>query len=348
MWLALGGLAMNMLRPRSSSWLPAIAALGVSLSAAAFVPSVYAQGGRASREQERTSLYAEGLALAETQRWEDALLKFEQVVAIRSAPRALFALATAQEKTGRLTIAKRTYLKAQADAGQTAEKEMVERVTSALATLESRMPRVLLRLPSGVTGAAVSLDGVPVDVKPEGIEIDPGEHRIVVAVAGHLPYEKTFPIAEGQRKELFVETNPDARPSAMIPAPLVKMPDSTRDSGPNPPLPVWILGGAGVVATTIGLIVRANGASDYDDAKAQCSEYPRCTSNDVVTNGNSGRDRMRVGGIVAAVGGVTVVGAGVFWALAASGSRRTSEPHALSVRAQASADGCELRLNGAF
>ena len=45
-----------------------------------------------AREQERTALYKEGVALAEAGRWAEALTKFEGVVAIRSAPRALIAL----------------------------------------------------------------------------------------------------------------------------------------------------------------------------------------------------------------------------------------------------------------
>src|SRR3954466_7796473 len=86
----------------------------------------------AVREEERTALYQEGLALAETGRWEDALSKFEKVVAIRSAPRALFALARAEEKSGRWTRAKRTYVKTQTEAEAAQESKLVEEATGAL------------------------------------------------------------------------------------------------------------------------------------------------------------------------------------------------------------------------
>ena len=61
-----------------------------------------------SREEERTALYREGVALAEAGKWHEALEKFQAVVAIRSAPAALIALATAQENSGKLAHAART------------------------------------------------------------------------------------------------------------------------------------------------------------------------------------------------------------------------------------------------
>src|SRR3954470_13906557 len=76
------------------------------------------------REQERTVLYREGVALAEAGRWADALAKFERVVAIRSAPRALMALGTAKEKAGKWIRAKHTYETTLADAKAAAEADL--------------------------------------------------------------------------------------------------------------------------------------------------------------------------------------------------------------------------------
>jgi hypothetical protein len=224
---------------------------------------------------------------------------------------------------------------------------MVEKATSALAALESLLPRLMLRFPPGGTGAAVALDGVPADVKPEGIEIDPGEHRIVVTSAGNRPFEQTFQIAQGQRRELLVEMTPltDARPVGQ--ASFSKPADPTKDVGLGPPLPVWILGGAGVAAAAVGLVVRARGQSDYDDASRDCSDA-RCTTNEAAMSGNSARDRMIAGNIVLGVGGAAIAGAGLWWILSATESPRTSETRALSVRAQASTDGGWVRLSGAF
>src|SRR5262245_16639371 len=67
-------------------------------------------------EGARTEMYREGVTLAEAGRWGEALEKFQRVVAIRSAPRALLALAAAEEHVGRLVSAKRTYGKARDDA----------------------------------------------------------------------------------------------------------------------------------------------------------------------------------------------------------------------------------------
>src|SRR5260370_40799587 len=137
----------------------AIVALGAGVLAVALVASPgYAQGAdtrpAAAREQERAALYNEGLALVDAGRWDEALHKFQAVVAIRSAPRALVALALAQEKTGKWTAARRTYLKTQADARETGENEIAERASSSLAALAVVMPRVLRRFAAATAHAA--------------------------------------------------------------------------------------------------------------------------------------------------------------------------------------------------
>jgi hypothetical protein len=315
------------------------------------VTAARAQSGKGppptAREQERTARYNEGLALAQAGRWEEALPKFQEVVAIRSHPRALVALATAEEKTGRLTAAKRTYAKTQVDARSTGENELAERATSALAALESLLPHVVLRFPSGASDAAVTLDGAPVGASPQGIEVDPGEHRIVVAAAHSRPFEHTFRIAQAERREILVELTPTETQGTNVGmAPAGPPPD--RPMARRPPIAVWILGGAGIAATAAGLVVRASAQSDYEDAQGRCVNH-RCPLNDDVSQGNTARDRMLTGSILAGVGVTAMAGAGVWWALAATKPGRAGDPPvALSVRAHASTDGCWVRLNGAF
>jgi hypothetical protein len=349
---------MNMFRARPHHLSPFVVGLCALVSAGLAAGPVHAQEGKIAspagkesvgREKERTALYNEGLALAEAQRWQEAWVKFQGVVAIRSAPRALVAVATAEEKMGRLTGAKRTYQKALADARSTGENDMVEKTSSALAALEALIPRVVLRFGSGGTSAAVILDGVIVSVGPDGIEVDPGEHRIVVTAGGDQPFEQSFQISAGQRKEILVDVVPvgGARAGDKDETSLLRAPDRSGAPLLQPPLPVWILGGAGVIATTVGLVVFVKGKSDYDDASKGCSNGI-CKSMDAYTKGNAGRDRMIAGGIVAGVGVAAVAGAGIWWIVRATGSPKASDSRAFSVRANASPDGCSVRLQGAF
>jgi hypothetical protein len=321
------------------------AAAGV-LAFALFANSVCAQS--APREQERAALYDEGVALVDAGRWEEALRKFQAVVAIRSAPRALVALGLAQEKTGKLTAAKRTYLKTQADARETGEIEILERATSSLAALDLVTPKVMLRFAARPAGASITLDGAPVNVSTDGIDIDPGEHRIVVTAPRHHPFELTLDVAQRQRKEIVVEMKrePDADPAKGGEPPPAAAPDRAS-VGSLPPLPVWILAGAGATATAAGLIVRFKAQADYDDASAGCPNG-LCSANEAVGRGNAARDRMLVGSIVAGVGALAIVGAGVWWGWSANSPRRAAGRGFLSARVAPSADGGSLIVNGAF
>jgi len=340
--------------PRDNmSHIQAVALGGTVLILGLVATSSYAQGTNArsaARERERASLYNEGLALVDAGRWEEALQKFQAVVAIRSAPRALVALALAQEKTGKLTAAKRTYVKVQADAREGGEIEMVEKASSSLTALEPLIPKLALKFAAGSIDAAITLDGVPVIAKPEGIDIDPGEHRIVATAQGYRPFELSFAVSQRQRKEILVELKrePDARASRVTePPPPDPAADRSSPSRFGPPLPVWILAGAGATATAVGLVVRFKARSDYDAASADCPGN-HCFSDEAMTRGNAARSRMVAGTVIAGVGGLTIAGAGVWWASSASAAPHVNRSATLSARVYPSADGCSLLLDGSF
>jgi PEGA domain len=240
-------------------------------------------------------------------------------------------------------------LKTQADAREAGEIEIVERASSSLIALEVVIPRLALRFPAGPTDAAITLDGVPVIATPEGIEVDPGKHRIVVTAEGHRPFELSFEVSQRQHKEILVELKrePDAAATRVAEPPLGPAPDRSSPSRFGPPLPVWILAGAGATATAAGLIVRFKGQSDYDAVSADCPDN-HCTSPEAMTSGNAARRRMLVGSVIAGVGSLTIVSAGVWWAWSASSSRRENRSATLSARVYPSADGCSLLFDGSF
>lgn len=203
-------------------------ALAVALMLA-LVPAAPAFGQSANatgpREEERAALYREGLSLAESGRWEEALHKFEAVVAIRSAPRALLALATAQEKAGHLVDAKRSYGQVRADAQAAKEGDLVKKATAALAAIEPRLARVTIRLAAGSAGTEVWLDDAPRSMTAEPIEIDPGEHRLMARAPGMQTFEARFRISEGEPQELAVQLLPVEPP----PAPEIAAPASAPE-----------------------------------------------------------------------------------------------------------------------
>ena len=274
------------------------------------------------KEHERTALYREGVALAEAGRWDEALKRFEKVVAIRSAPPALVALATAQEKAGKIASAKHTFQKAQADALAAGDVELAQKAEKALTALDPRVARIVVRLPPGTSGARVLVDGNAIAADPKGVEADPGEHQVVVEVPGQPIFQERVVLAAEQRKEIAVRLG--ARGPADAPA-AQSAPDTAGASGDSssggPPIGSWILGGAGVAASIVGLVVRFDSQASYDDVSAQCPNE-QCRSQAEAEEANAARSRMLAGSIVAGAGVGLMASAGLWWVL----SSRSPQP----------------------
>jgi hypothetical protein len=315
----------------------ACAALGASAVGTPLHAEPSAATASDAREQQRTTLYKEGVELAEAERWDEALKRFQAVVAIRSAPAALFARGTAEEKLGKLTTAKRTYAKARDDAGALADRALAERAASKLGAIEPRIARLTFRLSRANSGAVVSIDGEPIEPFGEGLEIDPGEHHVVVALAGNRPYDQRLALAEGEKKEIWVDLGAAAE----------------ADSPFTPPIGPLILGGTGFTAAVVGAIVWLNAKPVYDDARRalnDCGMGDLVCADEAKQRGDAARDRVFAGSLVAGVGALAVAGAGVWWVLSASAHRAEEQrpSSSLGVSATALKGGFGVSVNGAF
>jgi hypothetical protein len=322
---------------RSLVFLLACAALGVGRRPAHAAPS--AVNAIDAREQKRTALYQEGVELAEAEHWAEALTRFQTVVAIRSAPAALLALGTAEEKLGRLTAAKRIYTRAWDDAGALGDRALVKRAASKLDSVDTRIAHLVIRLSRAGTGAVASIDGARVELSGERIEIDPGEHRVVVALEGEQPYDQRLGFAEAENKDISVDLGP-AAPEG-----------NTRAFAP--PLGPLILGGTGITAAAVGAIVWLNAKPVYDDATASLSACPKGNNdcaNEWEGKGNAARDRIFAGSIVAGVGALAIAGAAVWWVLSppAHGGEEHRPSGSVGVAAGPARGGYWVRLDAAF
>jgi len=291
----------------STSWprrlCVACATFGFGLHAAPALAqsTTSAESSQDVREQERSELYREGVELAEQGRWNEALPKFQSVVAIRSAPAALVALGTAQEKLTLVASARRTYARAHEEARAIHDQGLAEKVALKFAALQARVPHLAIRMADKDAVPVVTIDGERVEVPAEGIELDPGDHRVVVTVAGEPSYEQHARIAEGERKELWVDFGKMGKASGGLP------------TGP------LILGGAGLAATVVGAVVYFSAKSTYNDAQkrlAGCADL--ACQQDAVNQGNDARTPALLGSIVAWTGVASMAGAGLWWALSPS------------------------------
>ena len=298
--------------------------------------STGAESSNDPREQERSALYHDGVQMAEEGRWSEALKKFQSVVAIRSAPAALVALGTAQEKLTLIASARRTYARAHDDARAIHDQALAEKAALKFAALQARVPHLAIRMADKDAVPTIAIDGERVEVAAEGVEIDPGDHRVVVTVAGEAPYEQRAQIAEGEKKELWVDFGRAARGGS-----------SGLPTGP------LILGAAGIVATGVGAVVYLNARSTHNDAQSNlttgCAGDLACQE-DAVSSGNDARTPALLGSILFWTGVASIAGAGVWWAL--SPSERHAEPRSgskpVDVSVGATKGGGWIRWSSAF
>ncbi len=302
-----------MTRRRRSSLLPAVAALAVLAAS----PVARASGpDSAADERERSALYAEGVAFANAGRWDEAAKRFRQVVAIRAAPPALFTLAQAEEHLGQLATAERGYESALASARAAGQTDVADAAARALSAIVQRVPSILLRLEPPVAGATATIDGADAAFGVPA-RLDPGSHAVASHAPDRRPFETHVSVVAGQSLEVQVQLEPLAgqppSPPAVAPAsPVPEPPPPEPEHGRPLPLGPVLVGGAGVAAGIVGLVVRFTAQSSYDSASSSCSGGV-CPTPSAVNDGNAARGRMIVGTVLLGAGVAAVAGAGVWW-----------------------------------
>jgi hypothetical protein len=264
-------------------------------------------------ERKALALYQEGLDLARQQRWKEAENRFERVVAIRAAPPALFALGRAEIENGKFATAKTTLIRA-ARTGETAYAEISQQARDALQALDPRIPRLELEVPSDVKGVTVTVDGIWVGAVSM-VELDCCvPHDVVVSAPKRRPFATIVTMNEGERRLLrpILVAQDDSTPARTPPPP----PPPVRSGSSHAIVGPLILGGVGLTAAIVGLVVRAVGQADYDNARNNCGgSTSGCSDPEKVKTGNEARDRVIAGTITASVGLSAVVVAGAWWLL---------------------------------
>src|SRR5262249_29901701 len=151
---------------------------------------------------------------------------------------------------------------------------------------------------------------------------------------GMQSFDEHFRVDEREQKDLIVTLSPlgtppaeDVEPGAASPLDATVQPTEPADVvkpdpalvadrpvgvGPRPPWPALALGGVGVAATVVGVIVRAKGKATYDDVGGGCPAR-HCPTPEAANRGNAGRDRMLAGTITAGAGVLAIAGAGLWW-----------------------------------
>ena len=132
--------------------------ISILLVCAAVARAAPAGAQPASDESRRTELFLQGKRLADEGRWSEAVVPLREVVAIRSAPKALLALAVVERQLMHFVEARALLERAESDAKAAALEDDAAAARQALDDLEKIIPRLILAGDALDPRAAVFVD----------------------------------------------------------------------------------------------------------------------------------------------------------------------------------------------
>jgi hypothetical protein len=264
-------------------------------------------------EKRRTQLFLEARKLADEGRFAEAVAPLREVLRIRSAPKALIALALVERELTHMLEARRLLDEAIAAAQKDRLPDDEAAAKSALTELLPLIPRIDLEEAERFEGLRVFVDDQPA-VKLDGrILLDPGTRVVRLEAPGHPPQRETVLALVGRASTIYVapdKQKPESEGGA-----------ATGDGRLLPPLlgPA-ILGGTGVLAMGVGFTLMGLGSGDQSDARALCDGRTTNCPESSRPLAESGADKIIAGDVVFAVGGAFVVGGAVWLVLELTGN----------------------------
>lgn len=282
-------------------------------------------------EAERTKIYREGQKLADAGRWAEAAEKFRQVIKLRSAPKAIVALAFAEEKQKHLLEARELYRAAVAEANAAGLSKEFETARDSIGNVDAAIPRIVLGLESGVTLDQIKVDDKVVSVVGTTLEVDPGQHSVVLIARGYQPFSTSIVVNEGNRVTLQVKlvaadvapqpaSSASSQGSSSPRAPANPPTDASSSKSPEKRSPSRVgpivVASAGVVFVAVGTALVVAARNDYDSALSLCGGSKACPKSVepiVSPKIDDARDKVRTGDLAIGVGVAAVLGAGGWW-----------------------------------
>ena len=259
------------------------------------------------------SLFREALVLMQQGAFDRACSKLEESERLDPGGGTLLNLARCYEGQGRIATAWSTYREALGFAHRDHREERATFAEERLASLEPRLPRLMLRLPDGDRGTTVFVDDVPMHAAaletPQ--PVDPGVHTIRASAAGRRDFSAVVKLAEREAREISVPP--------LAPDPAATPPDSFLRPGPAPETSsgatqrmlggsILAVGGAGLLT---GIIFGVLALEANSTANGLCPGSAPCSD----PTGLSASDRAHSFGTVSTIsliaGAALVIGGGV-------------------------------------
>jgi hypothetical protein len=248
--------------------------LPLAMAAAALVLTLAGEGSgetrqtRQTSEERRTDLLKEAAAALRSGRPLEAIAKWRAAWDIRPAPDLACDIGTGEFMYGSQPAAAEFLARCEREypASSPRDKERRDEIKERLAKAREQVGAVLINIDEA--GARVSIDGRDVGRTPlDTLFVEPGAHRIQVALDGYKRLEVVTVVGEGEERALQIKLT-KIEPSAPMITPDPIHPKPARMPAPKsggPALPIAITGGAlAVVSAGIGVefTVASNDAAD--------------------------------------------------------------------------------------
>jgi hypothetical protein len=184
----------DVLRPRC-----ALPALFVGLIALAASGKAHAQSGDTDR-QIAQQLFDDGRTLLEARRYAEACPKFAESQRLDPGGGTLLNLAYCHELEGKTATAWSELRDALGQAIKDGRKDREDFTRTHIADLEPKLMRVVVHVPERLAARdpEINLDRskLPATAWDTAIPVDPGEHRVSVAIAGAQPWSVAVSVSE--------------------------------------------------------------------------------------------------------------------------------------------------------
>lgn len=188
-------------------------------------------------------------------RWIDALDLLQRILLVKETAGVRFHAALCREHLGQLLAAEADYRRAAELAAQMKSPEgtaIVEQTGRALEALKPRIPLITLRVPGGLQGLRVEINGVLLQEAQLGQPIprDPDTLTVRATAPNHNEFLKQLVLPERSNQILEIVLSPTQLPATTTAPPAQTTPATTTDTRPVPPSrwPVYATGGVALAA----------------------------------------------------------------------------------------------------
>ncbi|HVW25443.1 MAG TPA: hypothetical protein VHC69_08730 [Polyangiaceae bacterium] len=176
-------------------------------------------------------LFSEATELRRAGQWSDAAAKLREAIAIKETPGLRFHLAHCEEQTGHLLEARDDYDRAdELIRSGVSAPDVAALLEPARVALRERIPTLVVRAPKDARAVGLTIDGEMIATEQLGspIQLDPGDHTIIVTAASRDPFRLELTLAEGEDRVVEAEL---AEHRATPPAPAPVLAHATNRRG---------------------------------------------------------------------------------------------------------------------